>query len=89
MTTVVPVYTTIQKEKTILHERSIVSMELYNELQQVLYEGIDGKGHKYIKHIEDRPITFMFIEEGEYIKGCATWSNEKHKQENRCLYGLL
>lgn len=88
MTTVIPIYTTVQKDKQILHDRSVYSLELFNELQIILH-GEDKLVEKvFKKRLAGREVTFEFSTEGDYRKGCATWKNAKGKMEKRCLYGI-
>lgn len=88
MTTAVPIYTSIQKEKEVLKDRSIYSLYLFNELQEVLHDESGAFNQRYEQVIDKRNIVFNFKMEGEYVKGCATWENAKKKSETRCLYGL-
>lgn len=87
MTIIVPIYTTVQKEKLIIKERSLTSLQLFNELQFVLNDSSETE-RSFTKHIEQREVNFQFSIEDDYVKGCATWKNAKGKNEERCLYGI-
>lgn len=88
MTIAIPIYTTIQKENQLLHERSVITLALFNELQVVLNEDNITVPLTFDKKIDRIPMTFTFKEEEEFIKGCVTWKNAKNKGEKRCLYGI-
>lgn len=87
-TTLIPIYTTVQKEKTLMKERSIYSLALYNELQDIIYEEGLRNRKTWQEKVKGRSIAFDFTREGAYIKGCVEWKNAKHKKERFCLYGM-
>lgn len=82
-----PIYTTIQKEKQTLAERSLISLELYNELHIALNDA-HASNQSFSKQIANQSVFFQFLNEKEYVKGCASWKNAKHKNEERCLFGI-
>lgn len=88
MTLIVPIYTSIEKEKQVLHEQSLISLGLFNEFQTVLHERQIDKSTMYQEKINDRQVTYQFTSEGVFLKGCVNWENAKQKQEKRCLYGI-
>lgn len=87
MTTIIPIYTTIQKEKQVIKEGSLIEMQLFNELHIVLNDSPIPE-ESFTKQVENREVTYQFFTKEEYIKGCATWKNAKGKSEERCLYGI-
>lgn len=88
MTTIVPIYTTVQKEKSVIEERSLTSLQLFNELQIVLNDPHISE-QSFTKQIAKRVVNFNFTTDKDYVKGCATWKNAKGKNEERCLYGII
>lgn len=87
MTTMLPIYTSIQKEKLTLEERSRISTELLNELHLVLHDKNEWE-RSFTKQIANRSANFTFSREDEYVKGCVNWTNAKDKHEERCLFGI-
>lgn len=87
MTIILPIYTTIQKEKLIIKERSLTTLQLFNELQFALHDAAEME-RSFTKQIDKRQVSFHFSIEDEYVKGCATWKNAKEKNEKLCLYGI-
>jgi len=87
-TVAIPIYTTIQQEKEVLHERSVFSLHLFNELQLKLGEEEITNDQTFKKNINKQEATFSFTTEGAYVKGCVNWKNAKEREEKRCLYGI-
>src|SRR5690625_2586591 len=87
-TTIIPIYTTLQQEKRILHDRSLISLYLYDELQREILEEHHDEIRMEQVNISDRIVTIQFTLENEYIKGCVSWENVKERTENLCLYGI-
>ncbi|HLR72083.1 MAG TPA: hypothetical protein VK085_11730 [Pseudogracilibacillus sp.] len=85
---IIPIYTSIEKERTVFDERSVISLHLYNELQIILQDKSFRKSTMFTKSIKQQEVSFVFVREGEYSKGCAEWLNAKKIKEKRCLYGI-
>jgi|SRR5699024_10888371 len=86
--TIIPIYSTIEKERAVFDERSVISLHLFNELQTILQNKSSHKSTSFTKNIKQKEISFVFVREGEYSKGCAEWLNAKKIKEKRCLYGI-
>lgn len=86
-TTIIPIYMTVQQEKRVLHDRTVISFYLYNELNRVLFEENNDEWTETV-NIANRTVELTFEEEMEYVKGCVSWENVKRRMENLCLYGI-
>lgn len=86
-TTIIPIYMTVQQEKRVLHDRTVISFYLYNELNRVLFEENNDEWTETV-NIANRTVELTFEEEMEYVKGCVSWQNVKSRTENLCLYGI-
>jgi len=86
-TFVLPIYSTIQQHQTIISERSLIGQHLYNELQKQLHEDRNPT-YTSTETLVNRTVRIAFSLDGKFVKGCATWTNVKNKQEKLCLYGL-
>lgn len=86
-TTIIPIYMTVQQEKRVLHDRTVISFYLYNELNRVLFEENNDEWTETV-NIANRTVELTFEEEMEYVKGCVSWQNVKRRMENLCLYGI-
>lgn len=87
-TIIFPVYSSVKKEKRILHDRTVISLFLYDELQRELYYMKLQENRTETITISDCQVTLTFKNEDEYVKGCVTWINVKGRTENFCLYGI-
>ena len=87
VTTFVPIFSLLNKERSILHDRRGVTSHLHDELQHVLWEGSKNIPSQFTADIQNKEITFYFSKESEFIKGCASWKNVKKTDETICLYG--
>ncbi|MFD1850618.1 hypothetical protein [Oceanobacillus bengalensis] len=87
ITTIGPITSQLFKEQAILSDRRIIIYTLHDELQPYLAD-------KHMipmslkKNINGKNVFLMFIDENNYMKGCATWKNAREKQETTCLYGM-
>lgn len=86
--TIIPIYTTIEKERKVFDDRSIISLHLFNELQTILQDSSIRESTMFTKNIKQQDVSFVFVREGKYSKGCASWLNAKKMKEKRCLYGI-
>ncbi|NLI68250.1 MAG: type II secretion system protein [Bacilli bacterium] len=88
LTTLIPIYITVKEEKRILHDRTMISLFLYDELQRELYlaNGIHERKERY--SVSNRNVTLTFQEKDGFLKGCVSWKNVKGRSEEICLYGL-
>lgn len=87
--TIIPLHTSIKQEKKALHDRAIVSMQLYDELQTLLFENNSYTHSNSSKIISGKNVNISFTNEFEFLKGCASWENVKKREEQLCLYGLV
>ncbi|GIO23143.1 hypothetical protein J11TS1_17240 [Oceanobacillus sp. J11TS1] len=69
-------------------ERLQITTKLHDELQGVLI-GAAPYPSKYMVTPYRASTEFSFVLEGEYVKGCAEWTNAKEKREKKCLYALM
>lgn len=69
-------------------ERLQITSQLQDELQGVL-----NKDTAYPSKYKMTPYRisaeFSFTLDGEYLKGCAEWTNAKEKREKKCLYAIM
>lgn len=87
-TIIIPIYSTVLQEKTIIYERTIISLYLFEELQRFIYDESLNKNRSYQVNVANRRVTVTFKTENEFIKGCVSWRNVKERTEKRCLYGI-
>lgn len=85
---VVPVTSTLLKEKTVLHERRTMTNALHDQLQVYLWDSSIEMPQSLTKVVRQKEAAFLFEEEREFIKGCVTWENAREINERFCLYGL-
>lgn len=83
--TIVPINTFIQMEKKVLHDRRVILFTLHDELQDAIWQD-EIKQNKQLT-INHQTVEFNFSLKNKLIKGCASWKNEKQKEETVCLYG--
>lgn len=86
ITTILPIGSLLEQEKTVLSQRRILSAKLHDELQPFLWEGLQVPV-TYSNVVGLLDVTFNFSYDGEYIKGCVNWENARGKNETICLYG--
>ncbi|MFD2046053.1 prepilin-type N-terminal cleavage/methylation domain-containing protein [Ornithinibacillus salinisoli] len=88
ISTVVPINSLVDKERTTLKERRVISLRLHDELQLILWD----KDVQYPKAkeilIDNTSYQFLFSKENNYLKGCVEWKNAKKQADKLCLYGL-
>lgn len=86
LTTIIPLASLLEQERTVLGQRRTLSAMLHDELQPFLW----GKSQIPATYSEMNgllEIRFKFVYEGEYVKGCVNWENARKKNETICLYG--
>lgn len=86
MTTIIPMTSLLEQERTVLSERRVLSAKLHDELQPFLWNDLQIPS-SYSEKSELIDVTFSFTYEGQYIKGCVDWENARKKDETICLYG--
>jgi len=87
MTTIIPITSLLERERTVLSERRMFSSKLHDELQPFLWNDLQlPSSHSDVINLIN--VTFSFTYEGQYIKGCVNWENARKKSETICLYGL-
>ncbi len=84
--TILPIRNLILMEQHLLKSRHTIQLALHDELLDVLYDDVPLTTFK--KEIVSHEVKVVFTEEGDYVKGCASWQNEKRQEELRCLYGI-
>lgn len=83
--TIVPVSTLVQVEKKILFDRRIILLALHDDLQETIWG--DRKIENKQQNINHHIVEIYYSVDNKLIKGCASWENEKKKEETVCLYG--
>lgn len=86
-TTVLPIISLLHSERQVLSDRRALSLMVHDELQQFLWTDTAPPA-AYVKTIRKKEVQFTFVQENEYVKGCAEWENAKKRHEAFCLYGL-
>lgn len=86
MTTIIPIGSLIERERTVLSEKRTFSAKLHDELQLYLWNE-RSLPSSYSKTFDSIDVTFNFTNEGKYMKGCVEWENARKKPETICLYG--
>jgi hypothetical protein len=85
--TLLPLSSLVSQERNVLSQKRIVIYQLHDEIQTVLWEGINENTiHRNVGSVSVT-ITFSASEAG-VIEGCATWINSRKRQEEVCLYGI-
>ncbi|MEC2158425.1 prepilin-type N-terminal cleavage/methylation domain-containing protein [Virgibacillus halodenitrificans] len=87
VTTIFPLLHIITTEKIILSDRRTIVDRLHDEMQPFLLVS-KKTPYESVKNINQKLVTFTFVLERNYIKGCVVWENAKKKKESHCLYGL-
>lgn len=87
MTTMIPIISLLEQERTVLSERRTFSAKLHDELQAFLWNDLQLPS-SYLVEIDLIDVTFSFTYEEQFIKGCVNWENARKKSETICLYGL-
>ncbi|WP_165767881.1 type II secretion system protein [Virgibacillus indicus] len=85
---IIPTITLLHQEKHVLSDRRAIAFHLHDEMQPFLWEGTNSSSALFYEKIQNKQVTFQFLTENEYIKGCASWKNVKEIKETYCLYGL-
>lgn len=87
ITTFVPMFSLLNNERVILHDRSTIASQLHDELQYFLWKDPLVIPAHFIKTKQHKKVSFDFTKKNDLIKGCANWKNVKRSQEQICLYG--
>src|SRR5690625_3779784 len=85
---IIPVYIIMKQEKQSLHERMIISLYLFNQMQTVIRDEITDITNDEEKMIGNKTVNFTYTLDEQFIKGCAIWDNYRKRRETFCLYGL-
>ncbi|GEN87394.1 hypothetical protein [Oceanobacillus sojae] len=88
LTILLPLLSLLAKEQYNNIERLKITSKLHDELQGALV-GMGTYPGKYTIIPYRTPAEFSFALEGEYLKGCAEWTNAKQQTEEKCLYAIL
>jgi len=88
ITTMVPIISILEKEQNILSERRVITHQLHDELQPYLWGDNLSSNTEFTKVINKQTVTFHFLKENDYLKGCVRWENGRKRNETVCLYGL-
>ncbi|WP_197431775.1 type II secretion system protein [Lentibacillus sp. JNUCC-1] len=89
VTTALPVVSLLKRERSNLDIRLAVGNLLHDELQQHIFIPQEADFTPYNRNMQNKSITFSFKPTNQYIEGCATWINERQKEEKVCLYGYV
>jgi type II secretory pathway pseudopilin PulG len=85
--TLLPLSSFVSQERNVLSQKRIVIYQLHDELQTALWDGINENIIQ--RNVGSVSVTIKFsASEGGVIKGCATWVNNRKRQEEVCLYGI-
>lgn len=87
-TTIIPLFSIIEKERTQLNVRLELSNRLHDEIQPYLWE--NGQHHfpiQYTRTMDKISVAFLFTMEQNLIKGCVEWRNVHNEAEAVCLFG--
>lgn len=88
LATFIPIYTTITFERAVLKNRVAITSALHDDLQPIIWNQANRSSNT--KHIgTQQSVSFVFEEEQQYVKGCASWVNLQEREEVVCLYGLV
>ncbi|WP_143833235.1 prepilin-type N-terminal cleavage/methylation domain-containing protein [Oceanobacillus timonensis] len=88
LTMLFPLLSLLAKEQYDSVERVQITSKLHDDLQGV-FIGITSYPSNYTVTPYRTSAEFSFKLEGEYLKGCAEWTNAKQKTETKCLYAIL
>ncbi|MFD1066241.1 hypothetical protein [Oceanobacillus locisalsi] len=88
LTMLLPLLSLLAKEQYDSVERVHITNELHDDLQGALI-GITTYPSNYTVTPYRASAAFSFKLEGEFLKGCAEWTNAKQKTETKCLYAVL
>ncbi|MFD1412764.1 hypothetical protein [Oceanobacillus jeddahense] len=88
LTMLLPLLSLIAKEQYNSIEKVRITSKLHDDLQGVLI-GTTPYPSNYTITPYRTAAEFSFILEGDYLKGCAEWTNAKQKTETKCLYAIL
>lgn len=83
--TIIPIDIIIKQERSVLHDRRLIVSMLHDKLQQIIWE--NNTINSSSETVNNKMVTFEYNNEGEFIKGCASWENAKQARETICLYG--
>ena len=86
--TFVPIAYQLKLEENILSNRRNIQSVLHDQLQTYLFSSNTSSFPTHTNLIIDnREVYITFMNENQWIKGCANWENAKQNKENFCLYG--
>lgn len=88
ITTLVPIITLLNTEKSILSDRRIIVNQLHDQLQPFLWDDSVNPPSFFTETIQYKLVTYNFTMRNEFIKGCVSWENAKKIKESICLYGI-
>ncbi|MEN2765994.1 hypothetical protein [Ornithinibacillus xuwenensis] len=84
----IPLYSLISQEKQIHSDKRIITDQLHDELQLVLWDNNTLLPKVSEKTIGATPVKLSFkLTKESLIKGCAQWNNIAQRSEEVCLYG--
>ncbi|GGP12753.1 hypothetical protein [Oceanobacillus neutriphilus] len=88
LTILLPLLTLLAKEQYSNMERLKITSKLHDELQEALV-GTVSYPSEYTITPYRTSAEFSFALDGEYLKGCAEWTNAKQQTEKKCLYAIM
>jgi len=84
----IPISSKLHIERKILSERRQFTQLLHDELQTFIWSTENSPALHFVRIKKEKEIQISYIPIGNKWKGCATWINAKHEQEESCLYGI-
>lgn len=88
LTVLLPLLSLLAKEQYSNVERLKITSKLHDELQEAL-AGTVSYPSEYTIIPYRTSAEFSFALDGEYLKGCAEWTNAKQQTEKKCLYAIM
>lgn len=85
----IPISSKLQIERDVLSDQRQFTQLLHDELQTFIWSSGNTPALHLIRTKKDKEIQISFVPSGHSWKGCATWVNAKHEQEETCLYGIV
>lgn len=86
MAVVFPISTMLEKERIVLSDRRTFMNQLHDEFQPYLWNDLPLP-MSYSTFTDQTEVTFEFMKDKDFIKGCAIWESARKKREKVCLYG--
>lgn len=87
MFTFIPISYQLKTEEHILAQRRAIQSDLFNELQIHLQTNSSPSEQQFDKKVGNTRVSFYFVKEEAWWKGCSVWKNIKKDKEDFCLYG--